>query len=55
MSDDISSPDTLARELDPLLKIHDAYPKIVLARTRHDVYDYEGVEIHDLPRWLAGE
>ena len=52
VSDDISNTDTFSREVGPLLKIADAYPKIVLARTRHDSYQYEGVQIIDIADWL---
>ncbi len=52
VSDDISNSDTFRREVEPLLKIRDAYPKILLARTRNDETDYEGIRIIDLPRWL---
>ena len=52
VSDDISSPDTFQREIDPLLKIRDAYPKVLIARTRHELYDYQGVKIYDLAHWL---
>ena len=54
VSDDISYSDTFAREVTPLLKIADAYPKMVLARTRHDSYQYEGVQIIDIADWLLG-
>lgn len=50
--DDISSEDTFARETALLLGIRDAYPKVILARTRHDNYDYEGIKVVDLARWL---
>jgi hypothetical protein len=52
VSDDITNEDTFKREVEPLLKIRDAYPKILLARTRNDETDYEGIHILDIPRWL---
>ncbi len=54
VSDDITSEETFRREVNPLLQIRDAYPKMLLARTRHENSDYEGVSIIDLPRWLLG-
>ena len=52
VSDDIQNETTFRREYEPLLKIYDAYPKMILARTHHEEYDYEGIRIVDLPSWL---
>lgn len=52
VSDNISNEDTFKREVSPLLKIRDAYTKMLLARTRNEEYDYEGIRIVDIPRWL---
>ena len=52
VSDDISVETTFKREVQPLLQIRDAYPKLLLARTRNEETDYEGIRIVDIPRWL---
>ncbi len=52
VSDDISNEDTFKREVEPLLKIRDAYPKLLIARTRHEESDYEGIRIVDVAEWL---
>ena len=52
VSDDISREDTFKREVEPLLKIKDAYPKMLIARTKHPESQYEGIRIVDIGEWL---
>lgn len=50
--DDISRKETFKREISPLLSIKDAYPKMIIARTKHEETQSDGVKILDIARWL---
>ena len=55
VSDNIALPETFKREVDPLLKIKDAYPKMIIARTRSEEYQYEGINVVDVADWLLNK
>ena len=55
VSDDISRPETLKRECDALLSVPDAYPKLIVARTKHPETQYEGIRVIDIADWLTRE
>ena len=48
----VDDPDTFEREVSPLMKIADAYPKMIITRIRQEMYQYEGVKIVDVADWL---
>lgn len=52
VSDNIADENTFKREVDSLLKINDAYPKLLIARTHHEGYTYEGIKVLDIAEWL---
>lgn len=55
VSEYIDNPETFEREYTPLLAIKDAYPKMILARTHQENYQYEGIQIVDIANWLLDE
>ncbi len=55
VSDNITHPDTFRREAESLLQIRDAYPKVIIARTRNPEYQYEGIRIIDVSDWLLNK
>ena len=37
------------------MDLADAYPKMIIARTKHPRYTYEGIEVYDIAEWLLNE
>lgn len=52
VANSVDDPDTFQREIDPLMKIKDNYPKMILARTHQEAYQHEGIQIVDVADWL---
>ena len=50
--DDISRGETLKREITPLLSVRDAYPKMIIARTKHPESQVEVIKIIDIAEWI---
>ena len=55
VSYDLAEPKTLERELNPLLSVRDAYPKLLIGRTRQPKQTIEGVRVLDIADWLLSE
>lgn len=51
VSDNIADDKTFEREYSPLLAIRDAYPKMIIARTKHEEYQYDGIRIIYISKW----
>lgn len=52
VADDLSNPATFEREYSSLLSIKDSYPKMIIARTKHEEADYKGISVVDIAEWL---
>lgn len=52
VANSIEENETKERELDPLRRIRDSYPKIVISRTGYPEYDIDGIKIIDITDWL---
>lgn len=50
--DDIQKEETLKREVTLLLSIKDAFPKMIIARTKHGESQTDGIRIIDIAEWL---
>ena len=46
---------TFEREIRPLKKINDNYPKKILTLDRFTLGNYEGIEVQNAVDWLLGE
>ena len=52
VANSVDDPDTFQREIDPLMRIKDNYPKLILTRTHQEAYQHEGIRIVDVADWL---
>jgi len=52
VSNSIEDEKTKERELSPLMRIKDAYPKMIITRTGYPEYDIEGIRVVDISEWL---
>ena len=52
VANSIEEDDTKERELYPLRRIRDSYPKMVITRTGYPEYDIDGIKIIDITDWL---
>ena len=55
VSYDIDNEKTFKREVAPLLNTKDAYPKLLIARTKQPAQNYEGIEIIDIADFLVNK
>ncbi len=55
VAENVKDEGTFNREIDPLLKIKDAYPKMIITRSYHDETAHEGIRIVDIAQWLIEE
>ncbi len=53
VSRNIDDENTFKREYIPLLSIRDAYPKYIISKTNQPTYQYEGIKIIDISKWLV--
>lgn len=52
VANSIDDEKTRERELDPLRRIKDSYPKMIITRTGYPIYDIEGITVVDITDWL---
>ncbi len=55
VTESLLSEDVRQRELAPLMKIRDNYPKTILTLDRFTAGNYEGIEVKNVVDWLLGD